>query len=216
VVEFAVAARHYPIVFSNSAPHLPVTVCGLQTGSNAFVGNDNRWTQGCYVPAYVRRYPFILMENAEAKQFILCVDEDSDMVGKKGERVLFDDEGKPSELTNRAMELCRAYRGQYESTRRFVEELAEREADAYNLLGFRFRKVKDFDRAERNYRRALRLNPDHKGAIEYYGELFLETNRRDKAEEMLARLEALCPSGCEELDDLRKAFAGGQTSRRSW
>jgi hypothetical protein len=127
VVEFAVAARHYPIVFSNSAPHLPVSVCGLQTGSNAFVGNDNRWTQGCYVPAYVRRYPFILMENAEAKQFILCVDEDSDMVGKKGERVLFDDEGKPSELTNRAMELCRAYRGQYESTRRFVEELAERE-----------------------------------------------------------------------------------------
>ncbi len=71
MVEFAVAARHYPIVFSNSAPHLPVTVCGLQTGSNAFVGNDNRWTQGCYVPAYVRRYPFILMENAEAKQFIL-------------------------------------------------------------------------------------------------------------------------------------------------
>lgn len=91
-----------------------------------------------------------------------------------------------------------------------------READAYNLLGFSYRKSKDFDRAERNYKRALRLDPDHKGAIEYYGELFLETNRRDRAVEMLARLEQLCPNGCSELDTLRKAFAGEQTTRSGW
>lgn len=132
VVEFAVAARHYPIVFSNAAPHLPVAVCGLQTGANAFVDADNRWAPGCYVPAYIRRYPFILMENAEAKQFILCVDEEADMVAKEGERTLFDDEGKPTEFTNRAMEFCRAYHGQYETTRRFVEELAERDLLADN------------------------------------------------------------------------------------
>ncbi len=93
-----------------------------------------------------------------------------------------------------------------------VVESSPREADAYNLLGYSYRKSKDFNRAERNYKRALRLNPEHKGAIEYYGELFLETDRREKAEGMLAKLEALCPSGCGELDDLRKALAGGQTS----
>ena len=87
-----------------------------------------------------------------------------------------------------------------------------RNADAYNLLGYSYRKSKDFKRAERNYSRALRLDPDHKGALEYMGELFLETDRRDKAQELLARLEKLCPNGCEELDDLRAAFDGKQTS----
>lgn len=92
-----------------------------------------------------------------------------------------------------------------------------READAYNLLGFSYRKSKDYDRAERNYKRALRLNPDHKGALEYSGELYLETNRKELAQEQLAKLEKLCPSGCEELDDLKRAFAsGGQTSKATW
>ena len=91
-----------------------------------------------------------------------------------------------------------------------------RNADAYNLLGFSYRKTKDFKRAERNYSRALRLDPKHKGALEYMGELFLETNRRAKAEELLARLEKLCPTGCEELEDLRDAFTGNQTSTRRW
>ncbi len=91
-----------------------------------------------------------------------------------------------------------------------------RTANAYNLLGFSYRKTKDFKRAERNYKRALRLDPEHKGALEYMGELFLETDRREKAEDLLARLEKLCPNGCEELEDLREAFAGEQTSSRNW
>jgi Flp pilus assembly protein TadD len=98
-----------------------------------------------------------------------------------------------------------------------IVETNPREADAYNLLGYSFRKSKDFNRAERNYMRALRLNPDHKGALEYVGELYLETNRREKAEESLARLEEICPQGCEELEDLREAMAaGGQSSKATW
>ncbi|NNE84008.1 MAG: tetratricopeptide repeat protein, partial [Alphaproteobacteria bacterium] len=83
-----------------------------------------------------------------------------------------------------------------------------RNADAYNLLGFSYRKVKNFDSAERNYQRALRLDPEHKGALEYMGELYLETNRRAQAEELLALLEKLCPEGCEERDDPRQALSG--------
>jgi Flp pilus assembly protein TadD len=81
-----------------------------------------------------------------------------------------------------------------------------RNADAFNLLGFSYRKTKNFDSAERNYRRALRLDPEHKGALEYMGELYLETNRRAQALELFALLEKLCPDGCEELDDLRQAL----------
>ena len=127
VVEFAVAARHYPIVFSTAEPSLPVVVTGPRTGTNAFVGTDSSWARGFYVPAYVRRYPFILMENTEKEQFILCVDEESGAMTDGGERQLFNEEGKPSELTDRALEFCRAYHGQYEATRQFVAALNEHE-----------------------------------------------------------------------------------------
>ena len=106
---------------------------------------------------------------------------------------------------------------QYRAAIRTLNDIVRsnpRNADAYNLLGFSYRKSKDFKRAERNYNRALRLNPEHKGALEYMGELFLETDRRNKAQGLLARLEKLCPTGCEELDDLRAAFDGKQTSSR--
>ncbi len=127
VVEFAIAARHYPIVFSNTEPFLPVAITGLRTGVNAFVDAEGKhWARGAYVPAYVRRYPFILMENAEQQQFILCVDEDSGFLEEDGERALFDADGKPAEVTNQAMEFCRAYHAQYEATQKFVAELEER------------------------------------------------------------------------------------------
>jgi len=84
-----------------------------------------------------------------------------------------------------------------------------RDADAFNLLGFSYRKLRNYDVAERNYLRALRIDPGHKGALEYLGELYLETDRATKAKELLARLEQLCPAGCEELTDLREAFKGG-------
>ena len=107
----------------------------------------------------------------------------------------------------------------YKSAIRTLNDIVKtnpRSADVYNLLGFSYRKSKDFKRAERNYARALRINPEHKGALEYMGELFLETDRRPKAEELLARLEKLCPNGCEELEDLRGAFRGNQSSNRAW
>ncbi|MBO6783769.1 MAG: SapC family protein [Alphaproteobacteria bacterium] len=127
VVEFAIAARHYPVVFSNTEPFLPVAITGLRTGVNAFVDPEGKnWARGAYVPAYVRRYPFILMENAEQQQFILCVDEDSGFLEEGGARPLFDGDGKPTEVTNQAMEFCRAYHAQYEATQKFVSELNER------------------------------------------------------------------------------------------
>ena len=137
-LNFAVAARHYPIVFSNTAPFLPVMITGLRSGTNAFIDAEGkRWARRCYVPAYVRRYPFILMETAEQKQFILCADEDSGFLTEDGERRLFEDDGDPSEVTNQALEFCRAYHAQYEATQRFVAELNERDLLADNSTEIR-------------------------------------------------------------------------------
>ena len=84
-----------------------------------------------------------------------------------------------------------------------------RYADVYNLLGFSLRKTRDYDNALYHYRKALELDPNHKGAQEYLGELYVETGQMDKAKAMLASLQKLCPSGCEEREDLEKAIAAG-------
>jgi Flp pilus assembly protein TadD len=80
-------------------------------------------------------------------------------------------------------------------------------ADVYNLLGFSLRKSGDYRTAYTFYRKALELDPDHKGALEYLGELYVETGDLPRAREHVARLQKLCPQGCEELEDLEKALA---------
>lgn len=81
-------------------------------------------------------------------------------------------------------------------------------ADVHNLMGFSLRKTGDHKQALAHYRKALDLDAKHKGALEYLGELYVETNQIDKAKEIAARLKKLCPQGCEELTDLEKALAG--------
>jgi len=78
-------------------------------------------------------------------------------------------------------------------------------ADVYNLMGFSLRKTGDYKQAYTFYRKALDFDPNHKGALEYLGELYVETGQMDKAKENVVRLRELCPSGCEELADLEKA-----------
>jgi Flp pilus assembly protein TadD len=85
--------------------------------------------------------------------------------------------------------------------------------DVYNLMGFALRKSGDPAEAAVWYRRALDADPDHKGALEYQGELFAETGQLAKARENLARLTRLCPKGCEELSDLRAALAAAEQRR---
>lgn len=80
-------------------------------------------------------------------------------------------------------------------------------ADVYNLLGFSLRKTGDYKNALTYYKKALDYDPDHKGAHEYLGELYVETNDMAKARQHLAILVKLCPQGCEEREDLEKAIA---------
>jgi tetratricopeptide (TPR) repeat protein len=81
-------------------------------------------------------------------------------------------------------------------------------ADVYNLMGFSLRKTGDYKQAYTFYRKALDFDPEHKGALEYLGELYVETGEVEKAKQNVALLKRLCPSGCEELSDLEQAIAG--------
>jgi len=93
-----------------------------------------------------------------------------------------------------------------------LEKLAEdsqaTDADWHNLMGFAYRKQTppDFGRSEFHYLEALKIKPDHRGALEYYGELMLMKNDLAGAQEMAKRLKKACFFGCEELRDLQKAI----------
>ena len=89
-----------------------------------------------------------------------------------------------------------------------LRDLAEdiQQADVYNLLGYTLRKTGDVKTSLTYYTKALELQPDHKAAREYLGELYVETGNMEKAKEQLAALAKLCPGGCEERDDLQKAI----------
>lgn len=78
-------------------------------------------------------------------------------------------------------------------------------ADAWSQSGFANRKLGRFDEALDAYHQALEIQPFHLGANEYLGELYLQTDQPDKAEEMLGFLRRACPEGCEELAALTLA-----------
>ena len=85
-------------------------------------------------------------------------------------------------------------------------------ADVYNLMGFSLRKTGDYKQAYAFYRKALEFDPQHKGALEYLGELYVETGQLDKARDNLVLLKKLCPGGCEELADLEQAIASAKVN----
>lgn len=97
----------------------------------------------------------------------------------------------------------------YQAALTELRSLAEdnQQADVYNLLGYTLRMTGDYETSLTYYTKALELQPDHKAAHEYLGELYLQTGKPDKANEQLASLKQLCPAGCEELEDLQEAIA---------
>ena len=79
--------------------------------------------------------------------------------------------------------------------------------DAWNYLGFTTRKLGNFDDAQTYYFNALRLDPEHLKAMEYLGELYLQTGRPSLAQDLLDRITELCPAAeCEERDQLAAAI----------
>ena len=80
-------------------------------------------------------------------------------------------------------------------------------ADLQNILGFSYRNLKQFEPAFKHYRRAIELDPRHRGAHEYIGETYLMTGDLPGAEKHLAALREICLLPCEELKDLERAIA---------
>ena len=128
VDEFITAQRHYPIVFSVGENPVPLALMGLNEGVNVFVDDDGRLIGEAYVPAYIRRYPFLLARlQPQAEELSLCFDPTSDLIGEFDEgNPLFED-GQPNESLNSILKFCEEFEIAAQRTNAFVKELQEAE-----------------------------------------------------------------------------------------
>jgi hypothetical protein len=135
VSEFSLAARHYPIVFTATDPVTPLAVVGIAKSRNLFVDAAGKWLPGAYIPAYVRRYPFLFIEDESKAEFILGVDETASVLrDERGETDRLFWNGKPTGVVDRAMAFCRDFQSELNFTRKFCAAIeldrlfAEKEA----------------------------------------------------------------------------------------
>ncbi len=91
----------------------------------------------------------------------------------------------------------------------------EKNADAFNWLGYALRNQGDYPKAFAAYEKALGIDPRHKGAHEYIGEAYLKVNDVAKAEEHLKRLDSICTFGCAELTELKAKIAAYKAAKPS-
>lgn len=161
--EFYQAAADYPIVFAgDESEPTPVALLGLREGHNAFVNTDGRWRNGTYVPAFVRRYPFVLARGEEGEQdnLTVCVDESyQGFTREEGEgEALFDSEGNQTPMLEKSVGFLQQYLAESERTRTFVKRLVEldmlvrrdvqitdAEGNSYVLRDFRVIEPKKLD-----------------------------------------------------------------------
>ncbi len=123
--EFFAAQRHYPIVFTRDTPAVPLAIVGLRDGHNLFVDRAGQWRANTYVPAYVRRYPFLFAEDSGKGQLTLCVDEASGLIETGDENPLFDTGGQAGAVTRNALDFCLSYQQNHNATTEFSRALVE-------------------------------------------------------------------------------------------
>lgn len=126
-LEFADAARDYPIVFSGDPeqPGMPAALLGLSHEDNLFVQDDGAWAADSYVPAFVRRYPFVVANQDDASDgFAVCIDK-SFLCEEQEGLALFDESGADTPALTRALTFLTDCQRAIERTQAFMQQLRE-------------------------------------------------------------------------------------------
>ena len=125
-VEFPEACRHFPIVFARTAGKqvLPIALLGFRDQENLFVDAGGRW-KGEYVPAYIRRYPFVLAKGDAGQDLTVCIDESYAGFGADEGQALFDAKGEPTDHLKAILAFLKDYQAQIERTEIFLQNLLE-------------------------------------------------------------------------------------------
>lgn len=124
--EFALAQRYYPIVFAVGELPVPLALMGLNEGVNMFVDAEGTLTNRVYVPAYVRRYPFLLAKlRQDSDELSLCFDPSAGAIGPFEDGAALFEDGKPSEALKNVLGFCEQWEQSWQKTQVFVKELQD-------------------------------------------------------------------------------------------
>ncbi len=126
--EFFQAQRHFPIVFSEGDNPVPLALLGLNEGINVFFDDQGTAIEDIYVPAYIRRYPFMLARLEQGSDTMsLCFDPSSNLVGEFDDGNALFDGDQPTAHTQELLKFCEMFEEAGARTQAFVEELKKAE-----------------------------------------------------------------------------------------
>ena len=125
-VEFALAATEYPVVFASSGDAVfPAVILGARADENLYVDAEGKW-RGRYIPAFVRRYPFVFSQDAEGKVFTLNIDETFSGCNQSGRgEKLFDADGAQTQYLQTVLGFLQDYQARFRRTRAYCDRLKE-------------------------------------------------------------------------------------------
>ncbi|PUA26922.1 MAG: multidrug transporter [Cellvibrio sp. 79] len=201
--EIPFAAGEFPIVFSataNEGEYIPLAIMGLKEGENLCLNQNNQFTTR-YIPAFIRRYPFVLGGDKNADTLALCIDEGSSSVIKDGSkgRPLFEQNGEQSAHLKEVVEFLKDYQYRAEMTKLFCKRLHElnllepmqanitfkgREDANMNLLGFyvvkreKLKELSDADALDLFKKDGLELIYSHIQSLSNLNELINKKSQR--------------------------------------
>lgn len=122
VTEFGPAAINYPIVFAGD-DRTPIAILSIRQNENLFIQNG-RYEPEAYIPAFIRRYPFVVANDDANKQLLVCIDRAASMLSPDGEVRLFEN-GQPSEYTRACIQFCTDFETERQRTMSFVQTLKD-------------------------------------------------------------------------------------------
>ncbi len=124
VTEFGLASLSYPVIFAGDRKQ-PLAVMGVAGDANMFLLPSGYFEVGIYVPAYIRRYPFVLANDDARQQLVVCIDRGAPMLGDLPDLPFFDPAGQPTEYTKNCIQFCNDYEAEIRRTESFVGLLTE-------------------------------------------------------------------------------------------
>ncbi len=125
MIEMPQVCHFYPIAFSPDEHATPVALLGLRDNENLFINERDEWYEDAYIPAYIRRYPFIFSEMPDQAQLTLCIDMNQNVIEEGGEQKFFDADGKGTTLAQNALEFCKSYHAAAQQTQEFAKFLSQ-------------------------------------------------------------------------------------------
>ena len=125
-VEFPETAADYAIVFAGTKENImPAVILGLRGNENLYLSKDATW-EAKYIPAFVRRYPFVFSTSPDEQRFVLCVDEEFAGFNREGRgQRLFGDDGKPSPYVENILKFLQDFQTQFRRTQSFCKKVEE-------------------------------------------------------------------------------------------